>query len=169
MIEIYTHPYKTLETVSTPFDFATDTIPHYNDLEKFEVNMVNAMHSAHGMGLAANQIGITKRFFAIGHNTFDTFQKSAIIWNPLIKKYSKEKVFDVEGCLSFPNIWIKVERPKIIEVQYETTEGQTKTAKLDGMESKCFQHELDHLDGITFNSRVSKLKWDMAKKKAEKN
>jgi len=120
------------------------------------------------MGLAANQIGITKRFFAIGGDTFDTFKKNVIIWNPLIKKYSEEKVFDVEGCLSFPDIWIKVERPKQIEVQYETTQGETKTATLDGMESKCFQHELDHLDGITFNSRVSKLKWDMAKKKAGK-
>jgi peptide deformylase len=165
MIEIYTHPYKTLETVSTPFDFAIDTIPHYNDLEKFEVDMVSAMHTANGMGLAANQIGITKRFFAIGHDTFDTFQKSAIIWNPLIKKQSEEKIFDVEGCLSFPGIFVKVERPKQIEVQYETTQGETKTARLDGMESKCFQHELDHLEGITFNKRVSKLRWDMAKKR----
>ena len=167
MIEIYTHPYKTLETVSTPFDFAIDTIPHYNDLEKFEVDMVSAMHTANGMGLAANKIGITKRFFAIGHNTFDTFQKSAIIWNPLIKKQSEETIFDVEGCLSFPGIFIKVERPKQIEVQYETTQGETKTARLDGMESKCFQHELDHLEGITFNKRVSKLRWDMAKKKSK--
>ena len=167
MIEIYTHPYKTLETVSTPFDFATDTIPHYNDLEKFEVDVVNAMHGAYGMGLAANQIGITKRFFAIGHNTFDTFQKSAIIWNPLIKTQSEEKVFDVEGCLSFKDIFVKIERPKQIEVQYETTQGKTRFAKLVGMESKCFQHELDHLDGITFNKRVSKLRWDMAKKKSK--
>jgi len=167
MIEIYTHPYKTLETVSTPFDFATDTIPHYNDLEKFEVDMVNAMHGAYGMGLAANQIGITKRFFAIGHETFDTFKKHAIIWNPLIKTQSEEKVFDVEGCLSFPGIFVKVERPKQIEVQYETTQGETKTARLDGMESKCFQHELDHLEGITFNKRVSKLRWDMAKTKSK--
>ena len=167
MIEIYTHPYKTLETVSTPFDFATDTIPHYNDLEKFEVDVVNAMHGAYGMGLAANQIGITKRFFAIAHNTFDTFQKSAIIWNPLIKTQSEEKVFDVEGCLSFPDIFVKVERPKQIEVQYETTQGETKTARLNGMESKCFQHELDHLEGITFNKRVSKLRWEMAKTKSK--
>ena len=167
MIDIYTHPYETLETVSTTFDFATDTIPHYNDLEKFEVDMVNAMHGAYGMGLAANQIGITKRFFAIGHNTFDTFQKSAIIWNPLIKTQSEEKVFNVEGCLSFPGIFIKVERPKQIEVQYETTQGETKTARLNGMESKCFQHELDHLEGITFNKRVSKLRWDMANKKSK--
>ena len=167
MIEIYTYPYKTLETVSTPFDFTTDTIPYYNDLQKFEDDMVRTMHTASGMGLAANQIGITKRFFAIGHETFDTFKKHAIIWNPLIKTQSEEKVFDVEGCLSFPGIFVKVERPKTVEVQYETTQGETKTARLDGMESKCFQHELDHLEGITFNKRVSKLRWEMAKTKSK--
>ena len=77
---------------------------------------------------------------------------------------SEEKAIDVEGCLSFKDIFVKVERPKVIEVQYETTKGTKETARLDGMESKCFQHELDHLDGITFNKRVSKLRWDMAKK-----
>ena len=121
-----------------------------------------------GMGLAANQIGITKKFFAIGHDSFDTFKKSAIIWNPRLISTSEEQVVDVEGCLSFIGIWLKVERPKTVEVQYETREGETRFAKLDGMESKCFQHELDHLDGITFDKRVSKLKWDMAKKKAER-
>ena len=164
MIELYSYPYYTLEQVSTPWDWKTDTIEHHADLEKFEHEMIQFMHDEKGIGLAANQIGITKRFFAIGHNTFDTFQKSAIIWNPLIKTQSKEKVFDVEGCLSFPDIFVKVERPKQIEVQYETTQGETKTARLDGMESKCFQHELDHLDGITFNKRVSKLRWQMANK-----
>jgi peptide deformylase len=82
----------------------------------------------------------------------------------LITKQSKEKVIDLEGCLSFKDIFVKVERPKEIEVQYETTQGKTKTARLDGMESKCFQHELDHLEGITFNQRVSKLRWDRARK-----
>ena len=167
MIELYSYPYYTLEQVSTAWDWKTDAIEHHADLEKFEHEMIQFMHDEKGIGLAANQIGITKRFFAIGHNTFDTFQKSAIIWNPLIKTQSEEKVFDVEGCLSFPGIFIKVERPKQIEVQYETTQGETKTAKLDGMESKCFQHELDHLEGITFNKRVSKLRWDMAKKKSK--
>ena len=118
-----------------------------------------------GMGLAANQIGITKKFFAIGHDSFDTFKKSAIIWNPSIIKQSKEKVVDIEGCLSFKGIWLQVERPKTCEVKYETTQGETNTASLDGMESKCFQLELDHLEGITFNKRVSKLRWDMARKK----
>ena len=166
MIQIFLNPYETLFEKSTAWTSA-DKIDGYDDIEKFEKDMTELMQNSYGIGLAANQIGITKRFFAIGSDTFDTFKKSAIIWNPLIKKYSEEKVFDVEGCLSFPGIFIKVERPKQIEVQYETTQGETKTAKLDGMESKCFQHELDHLEGITFNKRVSKLRWDMAKKKSK--
>ena len=141
-----------------------DSIQGYDDKEKFESDMVKVMLDERGMGLAANQIGITKRFFAIGHESFDTFQKHAIIWNPQVINFSEEKVIDVEGCLSFKDVFVKVERPKIIEVQYETTQGKTRFAKLDGMESKCFQHELDHLDGITFNKRVSKLRWQMANK-----
>jgi peptide deformylase len=141
-----------------------DSIEGYNDIELFESDMIKLMLAERGMGLAANQIGITKRFFAIGHESFDTFQKHVIIWNPQVINFSEEKVIDVEGCLSFKDIFVKVERPKIIEIQYETTQGDTKFAKLDGMESKCFQHELDHLDGITFNKRVSKLRWDMANK-----
>ena len=163
MIQVFQYPHETLMQTSTPWN-DNDVIVGYDDKEKFESDMIKVMLQERGMGLAANQIGITKRFFAIGHSSFDTFQKSAIIWNPQVIKFSEEKIIDVEGCLSFKDIFVKVERPKVIEVQYETTQGKTEFAKLDGMESKCFQHELDHLDGITFNKRVSKLRWDMAKK-----
>ena len=142
-----------------------DSIEGYEDIEKFEDDYIKLMLDNDGMGLAANQVGITKRFFAIGHESFDTFKKSAIIWNPRLISTSEEKVIDEEGCLSFKGIFLKVERPKIVEVEYETTQGQKRTAKLDGMESKCFQHECDHLEGITFNKRVSKLRWQMARKK----
>ena len=165
MMEIYTYPTKVLETISTTFDFEKDKIPYYNDLEKFEQDIIVAMKSANGMGLAANQIGITKRFFAIGSDTFDRFKKPAIIWNPRLITQSEEKVFDLEGCLSFPGLFVKVERPKVIEVEYETTKGTKESTRLDNMESKCFQHEYDHLEGITFNKRVSKLRWDMANKR----
>ena len=163
MIQLYQYPYKTLLQISTPWD-KNDSIDGYTDIERFEADMLMLMKIQNGLGLAANQIGITKRFFAIGHDSFDTFQKPAIIWNPSIKKQSAEKVIDLEGCLSFKDIFVKVERPKKIEVQYETTQGKTRFAELDGMESKCFQHELDHLEGITFNQRVSKLRWDRARK-----
>ena len=166
MIQVFQYPHETLTQVSSAWE-KSDTIQGYDDIEKFERDMIQLMVDERGLGLASNQIGITKRFFAIGHDTFDTFKKNAIIWNPLIKTFSKEKVFDVEGCLSFRNIWLRVERPKVVEIQYETTQGETKTARLDGLESKCFQHEFDHLEGITFNKRVSKLRWDMAKKKSK--
>jgi peptide deformylase len=163
MIQVFQYPHETLLQTSTAWTDA-DAIQGYDDKEKFESDMIKLMLDERGMGLAANQIGITKRFFAIGHDSFDTFQKHAIIWNPEMINSSEERVIDVEGCLSFKDVFVKVERPKVIEVQYETTQGKTRFAKLTGMESKCFQHELDHLDGITFNKRVSKLRWQMANK-----
>ena len=164
MIQVFQYPHETLMQVSSDWS-KDDSIEGYNDIEKFEHDYINLMKENFGIGLAANQVGITKRFFAIGHDSFDTFKKSAIIWNPRLISTSEEKVIDEEGCLSFKGIWLEVERPKECEVEYETTQGQKRTAKLDGMESKCFQHECDHLEGITFNKRVSKLRWDMAKKK----
>ena len=164
MIQVFQYPHETLLQTSTAWSHG-DSIEGYDDLEKFENEYVNLMLNEKGMGLAANQVGITKRFFAIGHETFDTFKKHAIIWNPKVINFSKEKVIDLEGCLSFKGIWLRVERPKTVEVEYETTQGTKQTARLDGMESKCFQHECDHLDGITFNKRVSKLRWQMANKK----
>ena len=163
MIQLFQYPHETLLQTSTVWK-EDDSIDGYDDLERFESDVIKLMLDEHGVGLAANQIGITKRFFAIGHESFDTLKKHAIIWNPQVINFSEEKIIDVEGCLSFKDIFVKVERPKTIEVQYETTQGKTRFAKLDGMESKCFQHELDHLDGITFNKRVSKLRWQMANK-----
>ncbi len=168
MITVYEHPSKFLTTVSTPFDFATDRIPMYKDLEKFERDMIGCMKGERGLGLSANQIGITKRFFAIGHESFDILTKPVIMWNPSIVKHSEEKVLDIEGCLSFVGIFVQVLRPKKITVKWQNIKGETLTNELDGMESKCFQHELDHLDGITFDTRVSKLKWNMAIKRRDK-
>ena len=167
MLQIYTWPTECLNTKSTPFDFAQG-IPSYPDLEKFQEEMINLMIASKGIGLAANQIGINKRFFCIGHESFDVFSKPVIIWNPQIKTSSEETVVDLEGCLSFPDIWIKVDRSKKVTVTWQNMKGETLMQHLDGMESKCFQHELDHLDGINFNKRVSKMRWDIAKKKAMK-
>jgi len=166
-MQVYVNPYHTLYTKSTTVDL-TQNIAGYTDLEKFERSMVNLMIASKGIGLAANQIGITKRFFAIGYESFDVFQKPVILWNPSIVRSSEEIVEDVEGCLSFPGIWVKVKRTKKVTVRWQNLKGETLMQHLDNLESKCFQHELDHIDGITFDKRVSKLKWDMAKKKAMK-
>ena len=168
MINILQYPHEALTTVSTPFDFNNDKINGYDDIEKFEFDMNNLMVNARGLGLAANQIGITKRFFAFGHGSFDKMKEPVIIWNPSIVRESEEKTLDEEGCLSFLGVFVKIERPKKVTVKWQNIKGEFLMQHLDGMESKCFQHENDHLDGITFNTRVSKLRWDMATKKAEK-
>ena len=107
MIQVFQYPHETLLQTSTAWSHG-DSIEGYDDLEKFENEYVNLMLNEKGMGLAANQVGITKRFFAIGHETFDTFKKHAIIWNPKVINFSKEKVIDLEGCLSFKGIWLRV-------------------------------------------------------------
>ena len=168
MISILQYPHKTLTEISTPFDFENDKINGYDDIEKFEYDMNNLMVNARGMGLAANQIGITKRFFVFGHESFDKLQKPAIIWNPSIVRESEEKTLDEEGCLSFLGVFVKVVRPRQVTVQWQNKKGETLMQHLDGMESKCFQHENDHLNGITFNTQVSKLIWDMAVKRSKK-
>jgi peptide deformylase len=106
MIQLFQYPHDTLLQTSTAWT-KDDSIQGYDDIEKFEYDYVKLMLDERGMGLAANQVGITKRFFAIGHESFDTFNKHAIIWNPSIKNFSQEKVVDVEGCLSFKGIWLK--------------------------------------------------------------
>ena len=167
MIQVFQYTHKALTEVSSEWT-KDDSIDGYNDIEKFEHDMVKLMIESKGWGLAANQIGITKRFFAIGSDTFDIFKKPAIIWNPSIVRESEEKTLDEEGCLSFLGMFVKILRPKKVTVKWQNLKGETLMQHLDGMASKCFQHELDHLNGITFNTHVSKLKWDMAKKKLEK-
>jgi peptide deformylase len=161
------NPYHTLHTVSTEFQF--NEVPFgYKSLELFEQDLIHLMIHSHGMGLAANQIGITKRFFAMGHESFDVFKKPAIIYNPVLVNAEEDQELGQEGCLSFPGVWVQVNRSRAVMVRYQNNKGEFLLSRLEGLEARCFQHELDHLDGITFNKRVSKLKWDIAQQKANR-
>jgi len=156
-ISIFIHPYHTLYTASEQFRF--DDIPFgYKTLEFFEHDLIHLMTHSQGMGLAANQIGITKRFFAIGHESFDVFQKPAIIYNPVLVSADGEQEVIQEGCLSFPGVLLNVSRPKTAMVRYQNNKGEFLMSRLTGMEARCFQHELDHINGITFNQRAEKEK-----------
>ena len=154
-MSIMVNPYHTLHTVST--DFLFDEIPFgYKTLEQFEHDLVHLMIHSRGLGLAANQIGITKRFFAIGHESFDVFKKPAIIYNPVLVFADDEEELGQEGCLSFPGLLLQVSRPKIIMVRYQNNKGDFLLSRLEGLEARCFQHELDHLNGITFNKKANR-------------
>jgi peptide deformylase len=156
-ISIFIHPYHTLYTASEQFDF--DDIPFgYKTLELFEHDLIHLMKHSQGMGLAANQIGITKRFFAMGHESFDVFQKPVIIYNPVLISADQEQEVVQEGCLSFPGLLLQVSRPKMVLARYQNNEGEFLMSRLTGMEARCFQHELDHINGVTFNQRAEKEK-----------
>ena len=156
-LNIFIHPYHTLYTSSTDFNF-NDIPLGYKTLEDFEKDVIHLMIHSQGMGVAANQLGITKRFFAIGHESFDVFKKPAIIYNPVLVSADKENEVAQEGCLSFPGVLLQVERPRTVMVRYQNREQDYLLSRLTGMEARCFQHELDHLDGITFNQRTKKEK-----------
>jgi len=164
-LKVYQWPHETLNQISIPCEPGS-----YSD--EFEKELKTLMVESNGIGLAANQVGITERFFCIGCSYFVHFKEPTVIYNPMIITKATEEMVDEEGCLSFPKILVKVKRPKAIEVAYQDNKGKTHTAKLIGYEAKCFQHENDHLDGITFNMK-SKTRWSMKKvirpKKVEKD
>ena len=129
------------------------------DISKYIDGMVNLMKAHRGIGLAAPQIGLNYRFFMM---------ETDMYINPVILEKSEDIVIDTEGCLSFPGLSMRVKRAKKVIVEYMDIEGKRKEGKFVNYMSRCFQHELDHLNGITFNQRVSKLVFDRAIKKRRK-
>jgi len=121
------------------------------------------MREERGIGFAANQMGFLYRVFAMQIDNGVLF-----CYNPEILTSGNNQVVMEEGCLSFPELYFKVKRAETVSVRYQDGTGAVHETSLDGIQARCFQHELDHLDGICFTDRVSKLTLDMAKKKRTK-
>ena len=142
-----------------------DCNPELNRQE-LKDNLIETMQHYEGIGLSANQVGVMERVFVM-YNHVETKQIIAC-FNPKIIKEGEEKVLIDEGCLSFPGLWVKVNRPETIEVEYEDENGEKIQRELYGLQSRIFQHEYDHMEGSNFTEKVSKLKLDMAIKKQKK-
>lgn len=125
--------------------------------------MYATMRMENGVGLAAPQIGKNHRVFIMGD---DTSFKAC--FNPEILKLKGEIVLSEEGCLSFPGLLLKVKRSSEIDVRYWNQAGELQEETLTGLWSRCFQHELDHLDGICFDQRVGSVSLELAKKRRAK-
>lgn len=124
-----------------------------DDLKKLAKDMAQAMYDDDGIGLAAPQISKSIRLLVIG--TEGKGYKAYI--NPEITFFSKDKVTNEEGCLSLPQIFGNVTRPKKIHVKFQNLDGQTQKEKLKGMEAIVLQHEIDHLNGILFIDRTNDI------------
>ena len=156
-------PHQTLVETSTDWIFNQD-----GDAEDLEKSMIEFMLSNNGIGLAANQIGFSKKVFVIGSKNIPGFPEPFAIFNPKIIQYSNETALYKEGCLSYPNLWLTIKRPKYIITEYQNSKGDTITAEMDGLVARCFQHEYDHLLGICFVDKVSSMKLQLAMKKIRK-
>ena len=137
--------------------------PGFDPVE-LKAEMVKFMIDNNGIGLAANQIGLDAKVFVMG----DSVENSTICINPTVLQYTEETQNDIEGCLSFPNVYVKIKRPTEILAEWYNENLEKQTVKIDGYGAKCYLHELDHVLGITMKDRASKLKWNMAEKKARK-
>ncbi len=155
-------PDETLRKISDPVEkVGINEKRLINDLFK-------TMYNSQGIGLAAVQVGILKRILVIDVSNKDEKKRPLSLINPIIKKISNETSVYEEGCLSIPNTFIEIERPKICEVEYIDINGKKKHLKCDGLLSTCLQHEVDHLDGKLIIDQLSKLKRDFIIKKISK-
>ena len=136
---------------------------------KIANHMMETMIKAPGVGLAANQVGILKQIVTINFEDKENNKKSNyILFNPSIIKYSKETVVMEEGCLSLPEQYANVERPKKIILEYIDENEKMIKKQIDGYEARILQHEIDHLSGKLLVDYLSSLKRNMLIKKVKK-
>jgi len=138
------------------------------DEQQLMDDMLETMYAANGIGLAAIQIGIPKRIIVMDISKSDENKKPMFFVNPIIKNKDKELSIYEEGCLSVPNYFAEIERPKKCDVEYLDYNGNKKILNAEGLFATCIQHEMDHLEGILFIDYLSKLKKTMIIKKLSK-
>ena len=123
------------------------------DLNRLEISRILKENMVHyeGIGLSANQIGISERVFVMMLNV--ETEETITCFNPRIIKRYEDDVWCEEGCLSFPDEIINIQRPNRIVVKYEDEDKKDHKIKLDGLAARVFLHEFDHLEGIVFTER----------------
>ena len=139
--EIITVPDEILKRVSDPIEKVG------TNEKKLVKDLFETMYKFNGIGLAAVQIGILKRILVVDVSNKDEKKQPIALINPLIKNLSKDTSIYEEGCLSIPETFIEIERPKSCEVEYIDENGVKKNLKCNGLLSTCIQHEINHLDG----------------------
>lgn len=165
-LPVLLHPHKILKTKATPVAKVTPEI-----VEKLD-QMLATLYRADGVGLAANQVGFTDRLVVIdvgvvgadGKRDYSV-RNPIFMVNPEIVGESDDRILHQEGCLSLPQVWADVERAAEIDVKYLDRDGKEHTLHAAELLAICVQHEIDHLDGILFVERLSRLKRDMSLKK----
>ena len=150
--------------------FIDDTLKEFDFKDRVDLSkvMYDTMVKYGGLGLAANQCGLPYRMFVMGGHPSIEAGKVRSIFNPLVNDVSQETVNMKEGCLSFPFLFLMIDRPKWVSVKYTDQHGKEIEETLHGMSARIFQHENEHMNGYVFIDLVSKLKLERAEKVKEK-
>ncbi|QNH11164.1 peptide deformylase [Xanthomonas sp. SI] len=162
LLPILEFPDPRLRTKAVPVDPAEVTAPAFQRLLD---DMFETMYEAPGIGLAASQVDMHKRFMVI--DVSEEKNAPQVFINPQIVQRDGEQVYQ-EGCLSVPGIYADVTRADAIVVRYLDRHGQPQELSADGVLAVCVQHEMDHLDGKLFVDYLSPLKREMVRKKLAK-
>ena len=160
--KIITEPNKILRQKSLPVNNVSIEEKRLMD------DMLDTMYDANGIGLAAIQIGVPKRIIVMDISKNEEKNNPMYFVNPIIKNKNTETSTYEEGCLSVPNFFAEVDRPKKCDVEYLDYDGKKKILNAEGLLATCIQHEMDHLEGILFIDYLSKLKKTMIVKKLSK-
>lgn len=164
MLKLVTYPNEILKENLPDFDFENPVM----DPEILEKEMVQLMAQENGRGLSANQAGIRARVFVMITENLEGVTTPFAVFNPKIIAADPEEAVGYEGCLSFPDLMLAVKRPEHVVAEFFDRNNNKCIIRFDGIDARCFLHELDHLNGTCFTDRVSKLKLDLALKKQRK-
>ena len=148
-----------LRTPTKPIDFSTAL---ESDITHLLYSLSETLSKMEGLGLSANQVGISKRACAVNMG-----EKIWVMFNPYIVEKSETISKYSEGCLSYPGLYLNLNRSNHIKVKFQAAGGQEVVKEFDGLTAVVIQHELDHLDGVVFTEKVSPIKLDQAKRKTK--
>lgn len=159
ILELVGEEDKILKKSCPIFDFQNSTV----DPVDLATSMFDLMYRYEGIGLACPQVGLNHRMFVIGVD-----DAKMVCYNPeIINEYGDIQIFN-EGCLSFPDLFMKVKRYESALVRYQDETGVSHEKDLTGILARCFLHELDHVNGLVFLDRVGQITLQMAKKRRQK-
>jgi peptide deformylase len=144
MLELIKHPNPILIEVMPEFDWNNPVM----DPKDLEEAMVKLMYANNGIGLAAPQVGIRARVFTIATRNLQGVTEPFAVFNPKIIAVSDELEQGEEGCLSYPNLFVQIKRPYHVVAEFFDRDNNQCIIRFDGIDARCFQHELDHLNGI---------------------
>lgn len=164
LLPIITVPHPVLKQVAQPIGKITA------DIKQQAHDMIETMYEAPGIGLAANQVGQLNRMFVmdVNYRKDKKSRQPVVMINPEIVWKSEEISIMEEGCLSIPQQYAEVERPRSVRVSYINLEGDRVEMVGEDLASHCIQHELDHLNGVLFIDYLSRLRRNMILRKVEK-